>query len=545
MSKSARQQNFTDTNMFVECFANSEKLVESDKRVGYGDKVNIPTQSANPGPSVLPTVFENQEYVAQSHKDNSREEKEKEKDNASHASHNASHTRQTETATEEKEYDENDESTWSKDELLLKKLEIMRKLGELVAHGSVKKLSQNYNLNSDYKTMKFEYDLHSGIRAKKNAVEWMSGMMIGIVKGIELLNDKVNPFDIQFENTWSNNVTSDITNYYDVLGEIYEKYTNGKTMAPELKLFLMLTGSAVSIQMHKGLTNMVPDASKQIDNDQGLIQQLRKKAEQDEQLNAQHQIAMSKVNDLNAVAKAQSEYNEIQKIAHRQQANNFNNSLVLSETQSMGESIKKQAVASAVSNDNRKLLEMQKMIQNIRNEEAFMRQMNQKPKNVHLKGTRDSESESAASAISVRSSKSIRSNKSAKSNASNKSTKSTKSVMSINPNIKTILEENEKQRDSESLRSSGKSESGSDLSNSSNSSGSKSAESETESLQSTPSEKSVKSVRLTRDLNLEDKINKIRGGVDVQKRDIIITDDMISFGSEKKGKGRGTVKGRK
>ncbi len=176
--------------------------------------------------------------------------------------------------SKEKEFDDDDESTWTKDELMLRKLEMFRKLGELTQCGV--KLSQNYTLDSDYKAMKFEHDLHVGIRAKKNSITWMSKMMIGIVQGVEMMNDNMNPFDMKFDKQWSNNVKHDIKDYYDVLGDIYEKYsTPGKKMSPELKLFLMLSGSAVSIQLFKGADS----ASKQLNKDENLIKSLRKQAQ--------------------------------------------------------------------------------------------------------------------------------------------------------------------------------------------------------------------------------------------------------------------------
>ncbi len=55
---------------------------------------------------------------------------------------------------------------------MLKRLDMLRKLGELAQYKV--KLSQNYNMNSDYFTMKYEYQLHTNIRAKQNFVNWTS-----------------------------------------------------------------------------------------------------------------------------------------------------------------------------------------------------------------------------------------------------------------------------------------------------------------------------------------------------------------------------------
>jgi hypothetical protein len=252
-------------------------------------------------------------------------------------------TQQNQQTQPKQNIDPEDESTWTKEEMMLRKLDLLRKLGELSKAGV--KLSQNYSLTSDYKTMKFEYELHSNIRSKQNSLNWMSNMLIGIVKGVELLNDNVNPFDMKFDGMWSNEVKSDISNYYDVLGEIYEKYTTpGKKMAPELKLFLMLSGSAVSIQMHKGIANYMANNSNvagDLEDDPDKISELRKKAaakkeEQkkkiQEKLEDEHRMAAERMANINMLKKKEEEYNEMKNNAKNLNMGKFQNSLVLSES---------------------------------------------------------------------------------------------------------------------------------------------------------------------------------------------------------------------
>ena len=107
---------------------------------------------------------------------------------------------------------------------MLKKLDMLRKLGELAQYGV--KLSQNYNMSSDYFTMKYEYELHKNIRAKQNSVNWMSSLMLNCIYGVEILNDKYNPFDLKLKN-WSEQINADINNYYDIFGEIADGVAEG------------------------------------------------------------------------------------------------------------------------------------------------------------------------------------------------------------------------------------------------------------------------------------------------------------------------------
>mgnify|MGYP001607252432 CR=1 FL=1 len=318
------------TDMVVGMLAASEKLVSTPRRVEYEHNNNE-------------QEHEREHDYNHDHHDHDHdkldegldgyrnknelepEKQEKEKDNNS----------------EHKINDQEDESSWTDEELLLKKLEMLRKLGELVQRKV--KLSQNYNLNSSYKMMKYEYELHSGIRSKQNAINWMGGMMIGLVQGIELLNDYLNPFEITFDGTWSNKVKNNITDYYEVIGDIYEKYAgSGKKMAPELKLFMMLTGSALTIQMHRGIANLTKSSNDNDNNDNDQIKELRQEATNKEELeererkqkelrekiNLEHQAAAMKVADLQRIQSAKKEINQM----HNSKNEQLNNSLLFSDT---------------------------------------------------------------------------------------------------------------------------------------------------------------------------------------------------------------------
>ena len=162
---------------------------------------------------------------------------------------------------------------------MLKKLDMLRKLGELAQYGV--KLSQNYNMNSDYFTMKYEYELHKNIRAKQNFINWTSSVMLNCIYGVEILNEKYNPFELKLTG-WSEQINADISNYYDVFGEIYEKYNKpGKAMSPELRLILMLGGGALKFHLNNIAISNKPNFPQQNPNpqqDPRLIEQMRQQA---------------------------------------------------------------------------------------------------------------------------------------------------------------------------------------------------------------------------------------------------------------------------
>lgn len=425
-----KSQSYADTNtdMRVSMFANDEKLIDSDKRLGYDDNVNDNYEDKLDD-DVDNYKKNDDKHVFMTHHSPNNNQRQDSPYNRSPQHNNTPLPKE-----HNKEYDTENQSQLSKEEMLLKKLDMLRKLGELSQYGV--KLSQNYSINSDYNTMKFEYDLHTGIRSKQNTINWMGNMMIGVVKGIELLNDNANPFDMKFENQWSNKIVHDITDYYDVLGEIYEKYTSpGKKMAPELKLFLMLSGSAISIQMHKGLTSMSKtNVSNELDEDPNLIKSLRRKTDEinskgadtetssikrrnilNERIQKEHIEAMKKSSDLQLIQNSQKQYNDIQNMAtQNDKMAKFGNSLLLSESAKSARSV---ASNKEFAEQNKTLLSIQNALNNMRNEEKVIKSNNDK-RQIQSKRPRQLKKTEQKS---------------------DDSSMSSKSTLSINPNIDKIL----------------------------------------------------------------------------------------------------------
>ena len=258
------------------------------------------------------SFFSNGNQNIQSYKSNNDEEKKKEENKENNENKEGKEGKEGKENIFNDNYDDYNEL--SPDKQMLKRLDMLRKLGELVQYGV--KLSQNYNMNSDYFAMKYEYELHKNIRAKQNSVNWMSSLMLNCIYGIEILNEKYNPFDLKLKN-WSEQINADINNYYDVFGEIYEKYNQpGKNMAPELKLVLMISGSALKFHLNNTLlsqNNKIPQNLQQSDiQDPAMLEQMRAKAAFDkikdetlknnellkEKANKEHTQALKQMDDM-------------------------------------------------------------------------------------------------------------------------------------------------------------------------------------------------------------------------------------------------------
>lgn len=160
-----------------------------------------------------------------------------------------------------------------------RRLDLMRQLGELKQHGV--QLSQSYDFDSNIKMMEKEIEIHKNIRSKHNAVSWMGGLMVYMVKGLETFNDSFNPFDISMKGLHKQ-INGDIDNYYEVLGEIYEKHTSsGKPMNPWFKLGMMLAGATLTSQMGKIGTEEIIKETDKIEKDEDFMASLKAKKAND------------------------------------------------------------------------------------------------------------------------------------------------------------------------------------------------------------------------------------------------------------------------
>lgn len=307
MDSDNRNEN-TETDMLIKMMANTEKLVSSNKRWNYGDNNDESSEELDA------EVEDNNDEKLQHFSSVKKEEND---NNVScHTSAKNSDYSEQDNKNSEKSQNSSNDKKMSKDELMLTKLDMLRKLGELKQCGV--HLSQNYNLESDLNMMQYEYRLHHDIRSKQNSVQWMSHMMIGVMKGVEMVNDNYNPFDIKLGGL-SDKISSDMQNYYAVLGDIYEKYNQpGKQMAPEMRLLLMISGAALSMQVSRAIPSMMGMS----DKTEETLNELRKKAEQDsnkktsEFMKTQHDQAAQRAKDLKMIQEKELEIQRLKRMAN-------------------------------------------------------------------------------------------------------------------------------------------------------------------------------------------------------------------------------------
>ena len=126
------------------------------------------------------------------------------------------------------------------------KADLLNKLTRLEKKGfPVNKRLNAYSniqeLRTEYKRITYSIEVDQSIRFSRR-------MLVACVTGLEFLNKRYNPFEIALEG-WSESVMENTDDYDGVFEELYNKYKTKMNVAPEVKLIMMLGGSAMMFHL--------------------------------------------------------------------------------------------------------------------------------------------------------------------------------------------------------------------------------------------------------------------------------------------------------
>jgi len=127
------------------------------------------------------------------------------------------------------------------EEIQKDKFELLCQLERLEAKGV--KLEKRYDMNSDYAEMKHDFDRYSSRRELDQSIRFQQKMLVAGVTAIEFLNNRFDPADIKLDG-WSESIHEGIHDYDDIFEELHEKYKGKSKTPPEVRLLMMLGGSA-------------------------------------------------------------------------------------------------------------------------------------------------------------------------------------------------------------------------------------------------------------------------------------------------------------
>jgi hypothetical protein len=142
------------------------------------------------------------------------------------------------------------EPKMSANEILKEKVKYLRKFEALEKKGV--QLTKKYDMDSNLNEMKGEYEMIMDDKARQNSVKFQANMMMTIVNGIEYLNQKFDPFDVNLDG-WGEQIQENITDYDEVFGALHDKWKSKVNVSPELQLLFQLGGSAVMVHMTNSL----------------------------------------------------------------------------------------------------------------------------------------------------------------------------------------------------------------------------------------------------------------------------------------------------
>jgi len=134
------------------------------------------------------------------------------------------------------------------------KSDLLNKLARLEKKGfNVNKRLNAYSsveeLRSEVKRITYSIDVDQSIRFSRR-------MLVACVTGLEFLNKRYNPFEIHLDG-WSESIMENVDDYDGVFEELYVKYRSKVNVAPEVKLIMMLGGSAMMFHLTNSMFKSV------------------------------------------------------------------------------------------------------------------------------------------------------------------------------------------------------------------------------------------------------------------------------------------------
>jgi Family of unknown function (DUF5767) len=134
--------------------------------------------------------------------------------------------------------------------------------------------SQRMTIYSDIEEIRTEYKrMTYGIEVERS-IKFQRRMLIACVTGLEFLNDKFDPFDLEL-NGWSQNMMENVDDYDGVFEELYNKYKTKVQVAPEVKLIMMVGGSAMMFHLTNSMFKAaVPNVTQVMKQNPGLMQNM-------------------------------------------------------------------------------------------------------------------------------------------------------------------------------------------------------------------------------------------------------------------------------
>ena len=152
------------------------------------------------------------------------------------------------------------------------KADLLNKISRLNKKGFAS--SQRLNIYSDIEEIRTEYKRMTYAIEVERSIKFQRRILVAAVTGLEFLNSKFDPFDVELDG-WSTNTMENIEDYDGVFEELYNKYKTKVQVAPEVKLIMMVGGSAMMFHLTNSMFKAaVPNVSQVMKQNPGLMQNM-------------------------------------------------------------------------------------------------------------------------------------------------------------------------------------------------------------------------------------------------------------------------------
>lgn len=152
------------------------------------------------------------------------------------------------------------------------KADLLNKIARMAKKG----FHTNARLNnySDIEEIRTEYKrIVYGIEVDRS-IKFQRRMLIAAVTGLEFLNKRFDPFDLQLDG-WSENTMENADDYDGVFEELFTKYKDKVAVAPEVKLIMMVGGSAMMFHLTNSMfKSAMPSMSQVVKQNPELVQNM-------------------------------------------------------------------------------------------------------------------------------------------------------------------------------------------------------------------------------------------------------------------------------
>ena len=117
--------------------------------------------------------------------------------------------------------------------------------------------SLKFDMTNSLEEIKNEFDRVTNAIKVDRSVNFLKRMLLLGVQGVEMLNNKFDPFGVDLDG-WGEAMSYNMENqdYDDVMTELYEKYKSAGEMSPEVKLIFMIVSSAAFFTISKKLASV-------------------------------------------------------------------------------------------------------------------------------------------------------------------------------------------------------------------------------------------------------------------------------------------------